>query len=222
MKKNYKTYLGVFVLLTTNFIKRQTSRDLLSNVNKLEKNHIYFYNYITTKNCLKLNKEINIAAKYLMSNPENFREQDKYIYIHINSYGGDILSALSTVDTIINCPIPVVSIIEGGAASAATLLSIVADYRMITSNGFMLIHELRSGMWGKLEYLEDKMMNLDLFMTTIKDIYKKNSKLNNRELDLILKRDIWWDAEKCLKEGLIDEIIENKKLYKINKKNINL
>ena len=48
--------------------------------------------------------------------------------------------------------------------------------------------------------------NNDL-MKKIKNIYREHTKIPKKEMDEILKHDIWWEAEKCLEYGLIDEII---------------
>lgn len=184
------------------------------------KNHIYFYSGVSKKSCMNLNIEIKKVTNELMSNRNNFANLDQYIYIHINSFGGSVFSAMSTIDTIISCPIPIVTIIEGAAASAATLISVVADYRVITENSFMLIHQLSSETWGKMNELEEEMDNLKKLMDKIKEIYKKNTNLDDPELDEILKHDVWWDGPRCLKTGLVDEIIKKKKLYKFDKKNL--
>jgi ATP-dependent protease ClpP protease subunit len=179
------------------------------------KNHIYFYSGVTTKSCMNLNIEIRKIANDIMSNRNNFKNLDTYIYIHINSFGGSVFAAMSTIDTIINCPIPIVTIIEGAAASAATLISVVADHRIITRNSFMLIHQLSSMTWGKMEDLEEEMGNLRKLMNRIKKIYTDKTKLKGIELDEILKHDIWWESKKCLEVGLVDKIIDNDKFYKI-------
>ena len=44
-------------------------------------------------------------------------------------------------------------------------------------------------------------------MKTIKNVYKKYTKLPMKKLDEILKHDLMWDAETCLGYGLIDEIV---------------
>ena len=41
----------------------------------------------------------------------------------------------------------------------------------------------------------------------IKDLYKEHTKIPKKEMDSILKHDIWWEAEKCLEYGLVDELI---------------
>ena len=35
----------------------------------------------------------------------------------------------------------------------------------------------------------------------------QNTKIPKREMDKLLKHDLWWEAEKCLQYGLVDEII---------------
>ena len=44
-------------------------------------------------------------------------------------------------------------------------------------------------------------------MKTIKDVYKKYTKVPMKQLDGILKHDLLWDAQKCLDMGMIDQII---------------
>ena len=129
------------------------------------------------------------------------------IFLHINSYGGSVFAGLSAVDYIANSRIPVVSVIDGCAASAATLMSVVADERYMSEHSFMLIHQLSSTMWGKYEDLKDDMKNNEKLMEAIKGIYVEHTKIPKRKLNQILKRDLWFDARTCLKYGLVDDII---------------
>jgi ATP-dependent protease ClpP protease subunit len=71
----------------------------------------------------------------------------------------------------------------------------------------MLIHQLSTNFWGTYSRFEDEKENLDLMMKTIKDVYKKYTKVPMKSLDEILKHDLLWDAKKCLDMGMIDEII---------------
>lgn len=184
------------------------------------RNHIYFYCSVSKKTCLKLNIELRKIAQNIIDNGKNLLNENKYIYLHINSFGGSVFSAFSTIDTIINLPVPVVSIIEGAAASAATMISVVCNYRIIYPNSYMLIHQLSSMSWGKMDELEDEMENLKELMRRIKLIYKNKSKIDKKNLDEILKHDLWWDSKKCLKMGLVDRILENNKLYQFKKENL--
>ncbi len=118
-----------------------------------------------------------------------------------------MFAGFSSVDYILQSKVPVVTIVDGCAASAATIMSVVGTHRKINRNAFMLIHQLSSGMWGKYEELKDDMKNSDALMKRIKGIYEERTKIPKRKLNEILKHDLWWDAETCLKYGLVDEII---------------
>ena len=129
------------------------------------------------------------------------------IYLHINSYGGSVFAGFSAVDYIRTSQVPVTTIIDGCAASAATMMSVVGEHRMMNEHAFMLIHQLSAGSWGKYEELKDDMANNDLLMKTIKDIYINHTKIPQKELAKMLKHDLWWNAKTCLKYGLVDEIV---------------
>ncbi len=74
----------------------------------------------------------------------------------------------------------------------------------------MLIHELRSGVWGKYTYMVENMENSKQVMEHIKSYYLKRTKISKEELDEQLKKDIIWDAQVCLEKGLVDEIIKSR------------
>jgi ATP-dependent Clp endopeptidase proteolytic subunit ClpP len=171
-------------------------------------NRIYFYSEVTRSKVLQLNKEIrNLGMDLTQARKLLNISEPPNMYIHINSYGGSIFAGLSAVDYIKNSEAPVTSVVDGCAASAATMMSIVADHRLIYEHSFMLIHQLSSGMWGKYEELKDDMKNNNLLMKTIKDIYQKHTKIPKTKLNQILKHDLWLDAKTCLRYGLVDDII---------------
>jgi ATP-dependent protease ClpP protease subunit len=178
-----------------------------SNIVDFSHNRIYFYSGVTRPKILKLNKgifnlNVNMASK---SGPLGYEPPP--IMLHINSYGGSVFAGLSAVDYIKNSKIPVHSVIDGCAASAATLMSCVADRRLMHRNACMLVHQLSGLMWGKFQEMQDDMQNSEMLMKKIKNIYKEHTKIPKREMDKILQHDIWWEAEKCLEYGLVDELI---------------
>ena len=171
-------------------------------------NRIYFYSEVTRTKVLQLNKEIRNLDLDIAQTCKvlNLTESPK-IYLHINSYGGSVFAGMAAVDYIKKSKTPVTSVIDGCAASAATMMSIVADHRLMHENSFMLIHQLSSGMWGKYEELKDDMKNNNLLMNTIKGLYEEHTKIPKTKLNQILKRDLWFDAKTCLRYGLVDDVI---------------
>lgn len=177
-------------------------------------NEYYLYNDINMKSIQGLLKFIKTAEKrwtlfllethYLIEKVE-----PKPLKIFINSNGGDFFAAIPIIDAIKNSKIPIHTYIEGIAASASSLISMVGHKRFITENSFMLIHELRGGVQGTYSNIKDEKENCDKLMNVIKNIYIKgtNGKLKANLLDNILKKDILLSAKECLKYGMVDEII---------------
>ena len=184
---------------------------------KVVDNHIYYYSSVNKKSALELNMKLREVENKLLKKYNDHNNHQEYIYLHINSFGGSVFSAFSVIDTIKNMKIPVVSIIEGAAASAATLISVMCDYRIIYKTSYMLIHQLSSGSWGKMNELEEEMENLKELMNSIKTIYKENTNIPRGEISEILKHDLWWNADICLAKGLVDEIKTTEKKYKFSK-----
>jgi len=171
-------------------------------------NKIYFYSGVTRQDNLVLNKLLNSTGNKLKNTQQVLQlPESPKIHLHINSYGGSVFAGFGSVDYIRNCKVPVVSIIDGCAASAATIMSVVATERYINEHAFMLIHQLSSGMWGKFEDMKDDMKNNEMLMSKIIKIYEEHTTIPKSKIKDILKRDIWWDAKTCLKYGLVDDII---------------
>jgi ATP-dependent protease ClpP protease subunit len=97
--------------------------------------------------------------------------------------------------------------VEGNAASAATLISIAGSKRFIGKHSLMLIHQLSAFACGTFEQLKDEHENNKRLMDIIKSLYKQYTKFPMKDLEAILKRDIWLDSSECLKYGLVDEVI---------------
>lgn len=169
-------------------------------------NHIYFYSEINKISIYELITLINEAEEENYMLAFKLKIEKIPIYLHMCSFGGSIFDAFTAIDVIKSCKSPVYSIIEGANASASTLISVVCTKRFIRPNSYMLIHQLSSGFWGKFQEIEDEVKNLNEIMEKLKDIYKEHTNIPKKELNELLKHDLWLNSDKCLKYGLIDEI----------------
>jgi len=176
-----------------------------SNITR-ENNRIYFYSEINRNTIFKLLSSIREAEEFCILNSYKLNVEIP-IYLHINSNGGTISDAFAAIDTILSCKVPVYSIIEGATASAGTLISVVCKKRFIRPNAYMLIHQLSSEVWGKMSEIEDEYKNLQETMKKIIKLYVKNSSIIKKDLKKMLKHDLWFDSNKCIEYGLVDEII---------------
>ena len=177
-------------------------------VSAINNNELYFYEGIHPNSILLLNKNINDLSRHMLITQITFDlPQPPHIKLHINSDGGEVFSALSLVDRIRTSKVPIHSYAEGLVASAATLISVSCQKRYIRKNTILLIHQVRSWFEGTYEDFKDEKQNMDLIMKIVKDIYLTHTKFKEEELNELLKRDIYLNAEDAIRYGLADEII---------------
>jgi ATP-dependent Clp protease protease subunit len=138
----------------------------------------------------------------------NISIEPQPIKLFITSNGGLVYQVFLAIDTIQGLKVPVHTYCQGIVASAGTLLSLSGKRRFITENSYMLIHEIRSGTWGKFTHICESLENSKQLMDHIKDYYVKRTKITAEELDEQLKKDVTWNAKTCLEKGLVDEIIK--------------
>lgn len=175
---------------------------------RVVENKIFFYGEVEESSCLELNR-ILLEVDMKMQNSKNVLgdDFDPKIHLHINTPGGCIFSAFSTVDTIRNLKTKVYTYVDGVVASAGTLMSAIGAKRFIGRHAHMMIHQLSSELYGKFSEMEDDMETCKHLMKVLKDFYKKNTKIPMKKLDELMKHDIYMEADECLSYGIVDEII---------------
>lgn len=171
-------------------------------------NHVYFNDDITYDSMFALNKELRNVETKIKTASVALGVEPQPIYLHITTHGGGIHAAFSAVDCIEQLSLPVYTVADGFVASAGTLLTLAGKKRYITPNAYMLIHELRSGVWGKMTSIDEEYLNLKKVMDHITGYYMKKTNITKKALEKILTKDIIWNAEECLEKGLVEEILK--------------
>ena len=170
-------------------------------------NEIYFYGPVSQRSCFELKNKLNDLDTKSSIFHLQYNIDPPPIHLHIQSQGGSLYHTLYIIDLIENMKTPVYTYVDGFAASAATLISVVGKKRYMTKNSLMLIHQLSGAESGKFYELQDQMTNMKILMNTINKIYLNKTKINKETLYTLLQKDLWLDAETCLSYGLVDEII---------------
>jgi len=190
---------------------RYTNGFFSSNNVRCVGNRIYFNCSVRNSTVGKLIRIIerkNYEFKMIISHELIGKAEPAPLYLHINSGGGDLMAAMSAVDAIKRSYVPIYTVVDGKAASAASLMSVVGHRRYMTKHSYMLIHQLSSGVVGKYQDIEDEYTNCNLMMDDIIEIYKENCELTEKKIKKFLKRDKWWKSDMCLEYGLVDEIMD--------------
>lgn len=173
-------------------------------------NHIYFNNDIDANSAFNLNKELRNMENKLKTTASILNIEPLPIYLHLTTNGGSIHSAFSIIDCMNSLSLPIYTVIDGFVASAGTIISVCGTKRYMGKNAYMLIHELRSGVWGKMTYMEEELGNFKKVQGHLMDIYIDKTSLTQKKLTKILKKDIEWNVEEAINFGLVDDIYQLK------------
>ena len=171
-----------------------------------ENNNVYLYGEINANSCIMLRKSLSEAQKLCKNLSLKYKIEALPINLHIQTMGGSLMPTFPLLDFIQNSEIPIHSYVEGFSASCGSIIAVVCKKRYITKKSFILMHQLSASSGGKYNAMQQEMSNLKSFMTIIKNVYLENTKIKEDEIDEILTGDIWFNAEKCLELGLVDEI----------------
>ncbi len=181
---------------------------------------IHFCDQISWNTVSVLNKMLIEIDKEMSSEVEKAKSAciNKYytttftptpIELFITTYGGIVHSALSVVDTIQSLKTPVHTIVQGYTASAGTLISMAGAKRYISKNAYILIHELRCGIWGKYAEIEVHKDNASKKMDHLIDFYiSQNIKMTKDELKVFLSKDVDLNATEAINLGLAEKVYD--------------
>jgi ATP-dependent protease ClpP protease subunit len=174
-------------------------------------NHLYFCADITPKSAFSLCKYLrSLEIKLKMDNLTTASRENPEIFLHITTNGGCIYSAFSIIDCFESLSIPVNTVIDSNVSSAGTIISIHGAKRYICNNSYVLIHELRSGCWGKLAYIDDTYKNCLKIQDHINKIYLDRTNITKKYLKELLVKDLELNADECIRLGIADEIYISK------------
>lgn len=174
---------------------------------KAHLNHVYFNDDITSDSVFELIQTLREVEHTQKLVAATYNVEPNPIYLHLTTNGGEIHAAFSVVDTIDQLTVPVYTVVDGFVASAGTLISLAGKKRLISKNAYMLLHELRSGVWGKMSSIEEEMENLKKIMDHITKYYMDKTKMSRKTLDKLLVKDVIWNSTDCLDKGVVDEVI---------------
>ena len=173
------------------------------DINKMG-NKIYFYEDIDKETIIALIKEIQTLTYELQLQASKY-SFEPHINLHIYSPGGDAFMGLSIYDFIRKNPVPIHTYIDGNIASAATFMFLAGTKRFMSPNSTVLIHQVSTSFWGKFEDLKDEVKNTTEIMKIVRNLYSENTTMKKKDIDAILKRELFLNFAECEKNGFITD-----------------
>ncbi len=133
------------------------------------------------------------------------------ILVKINSCGGDVYSASVIYTNLKSYSGDVTVIIEGLAASAASVIAMAGKRVKMSPTAEIMIHNPITCAKGDYRDMEHTADVLKTTRETIINAYEIKTGLAREKISEMIDNEEWFDASKALKMGFVDEILFNDK-----------
>lgn len=143
--------------------------------------------------------------------------ENDLVVIHINSYGGDVMTTVQLITQIKTCEAQVVCQIESACCSAATMVALACDGLLCYPHGYMMIHTSSGYTFGKQSDIrrQEDFYN-DWLDTFFNEVYKDF--LSKKEIEDVLNgKDMWLTSEEVMARFRHRVDIINKETAKMQK-----
>jgi ATP-dependent Clp protease protease subunit len=142
------------------------------------------------------------------------QDPNKDIILYINSPGGSVYDAMAIYDTMqfVKSDIQTVGIGVQASAAAFLLSSGTKGKRLLLPHATVMIHQPSSGTRGKVTDQEIDLREALRVKRMMEEIMSKNTGQPTKKVHEDMERDFWMTAEDAKNYGLVDKIIDSRKL----------
>ena len=152
------------------------------------------------------------AKKFSQEIAQAHNTGQKVIPVVIDSYGGQVYSLMSMISAIKHSEIPVATIVEGKAMSCGAVLFSFGEegMRFMDPNATVMIHDVSSMDFGKVEELKAGAKEADRLNTIIYTMMARNcGKKDDYFMKIVDKKkhaDWFLDSEEAKKHGMANHL----------------
>lgn len=137
------------------------------------------------------------------------KEQDfSEIILRINSSGGDIFEAQAMYNYLKNSSAKVKVIIDGLAASAASIVAMCGDIVIMPENALLMIHNPSGALFGDSADFQDMAGVLEKISDSMAGIYSEKTGLEKIKIREFMNAETWFSAREAFEYKFIDSIGE--------------
>ena len=143
--------------------------------------------------------------------PKLFKDElaagDGPISVWINSPGGDVFAAAQIYNMLMDYPNDVTVMIDGLAASAASVIAMAGTEVQMSPVAMMMIHNPATVAIGDSEEMKKAVKMLDKVKETIMDAYEIKTGLPRDKISKMMDAESWFNANKAVELGFVDKIM---------------
>ena len=128
------------------------------------------------------------------------------ITLRLNSPGGDLFEGVAIYNLLKSTGKPVNVIVDGMAASAASLIAMAGDKVTMGTGTTMMIHEAMSMCGGFAADMRKMAETLDTVTASAADIYVAKTGMKKDEILSMMAAETWLSAQDCVAKGFANEL----------------
>jgi len=162
---------------------------------------------------VRVNKfDEDASKKFIQEMAQAHNTGQKVIPIVIDSYGGEVYSLMSMISAIKDAELPIATIVEGKAMSCGAVLFSFGEegLRFMDSDATVMIHDVSSMDWGKVEELKAGAKEADRLNTAVYTMMARNcGKKDDYFMKIVDKKkhaDWFLNAEEAKKHNLVNQL----------------
>lgn len=131
------------------------------------------------------------------------------IIVRINSGGGDVFAATAIFTKLKSSAAKITVIIDGWAASAATIIAMAGDNVQIARNGVFMIHDPSMMAFGcfRADEFEKMAGELKAVKQSIVNAYRMKTKKDASEIAGLMTEETWMTGDEAVEKGFCDELM---------------
>lgn len=137
---------------------------------------------------------------------KQIRDASGPITLRINSPGGDVFAARAIQSAIEAHDGEVLAVVDGYAASAASLIAVAADRCVMASGAFMMIHKAWTIALGNSDELMESASLLEKIDGSLAETYAAKAGGESTTYADLMRAETWFTAQEAVDAGLADEI----------------
>lgn len=152
-----------------------------------------------------------VTAKQFVKDLAALGAQVKTIKVHINSPGGDPFVAMAIANALRDQRATkgrqVETIVDGLAASAASLVLMAGAPARVADNAMVMIHNPWTVAIGNASDLLKVAADLESIKGALVKTYQWHSTLSDEEIGALMDAETWMSAEEAVASGFADEVV---------------
>lgn len=128
------------------------------------------------------------------------------INVHINSYGGDVAEGLAIYNVLREHKAQIVTICDGFACSAASVVFMAGDRRVMQPASLLMIHNAWTVAMGNAAQLRKTADDIETITQASVEAYKKVATIDEKKIKELMDAETWILPKDAVEYGFATEI----------------